>query len=402
MPDTAVRSSSLSPEAGVLLEVMRSAVGVTRVNTSASLHNSISDWDFFLELACRNHVAISVYRNRGHELLRGMTAQSTEALREQYLGMVQHGLRLATIWREVATALNAARLRTLPYKGRALAADLYGDAAARDTWDIDVLLESPDAARHAYEVLRPQGFLIDLPPAITSVDEVLRQDCELTLVHEESGVAVELHWRLLPSVFGDTGSADFMWAEAKSNNAEGVPCWTATPDATMRMLLLHGGVKHDWSELRLVVDVAQWLQLYGQNNIDAIVDTLPPGTLREKCSAGLVLANRLFHVPVPPSSRSAQAQAALAMGRIFGRNLRLPTFAEWRVFASWLQESGDASGPSLIQYLSALAMPEYEDWRASRRLARLWRGMRLGLKAARLRAGKPPSPHNHKSEPKSQ
>ncbi len=355
------------------------------LRTDLTVHGTGIDWDFFVELACRNHVALTVYRNRGHELLRGMPAQAAEALRQQYLGMVQHGLRLATTWREVGTALEAARVRVLPYKGRALASELYGDAAARHTWDIDLLLESADAARQASDLLRSRGYRIKLPPSGASLEMTLQDDCELTLLHEESGAAVELHWRLLPRAFGEAGSAEFMWAGATPRETEGVPSWAANPSATLRMLLLHGGVKHDWSELRLVADVARSLEHHTHDEVNAILRSIPRGTLREKCAAGLVLANRLLGAPAPPFPRAPHAQAALAMGRLFGRAARLPTLADWRHYVSCLRGRDGTTEPSLICYAAALTTPEFDDLLASRRVPRIRRAIRLVLKATRLR-----------------
>ena len=214
MSSSVLSGPPYSSEAAALLSIVQGSNETVNTADCGAPEAGDFNWSFFIDLACRNHVALTVYRHRSHRLLHALPADAAGTLRDAYLGMTQHGLRLATIWREVAPALEAEGIRVLAYKGRALAEELYGDASARHTWDVDALVESPECAKRACEVLRLHGYALRLPKTAGTVDDALHHDCELMLDHERGPASLELHWRLLPDAFGAGGSADFMWTGA--------------------------------------------------------------------------------------------------------------------------------------------------------------------------------------------
>jgi hypothetical protein len=388
MSTTDSKPTGLSPEARTLLSVLR---GDTVDGCNDFLPDGSFRWDFFLELARRNHVALEVYRRRSHPALREMPVSTANSLRQIYLGMMQHGLRLATLWRDVAVVLDQRGLRAMAYKGRALAAELYGDPAARHAWDIDLMFESPKDALAAYEALRNRGFALRNPEQIERLDELLQRDCELTLTHEDSGAALELHWRLLPAAFGQLGDALFLWEGATQREVDGGPSWVATPEATLRMLLIHAGIKHDWAELRYVMDVVRWLRQYPQGEIERMADSIPGAQRRAKAAAGLLLAVRLLdsHGAFGDIDRviddpKVRAHAGLAMGRMFGGQPRLPLPSEWREFVSELSPERETGHSPFVRYLVALLTPEFPDYLAAERVPRLFRSVSIAIRAWRL------------------
>ena len=174
-------------------------------------------------------------------------------------------------------------------------------------------------------------------------------------------------------------------------------CWVAPQSATLRMLLMHNGIKHDWSELRMVCDVSRWLAKYPGECVMPILESIPRGHLRVKSAAGLVLAARLLGARLEDpdfwSSRilaGATSHAAMAMGRMFGPVERLPVFSGWRANARWLESYPGASRRWVGAYVRTLLTPEFEDVVAAARGPALMRpfagplrGLRLAAKSVR-------------------
>ena len=84
-------------------------------------------------------------------------------------------------------------MQAAPYKGPALAVQLYGNVALRQFSDLDILVHPRDVLL-ARDLLLAEGYS-PLPPLTEGQQAVLlRTQCNFPFTRESKRMIVELHW----------------------------------------------------------------------------------------------------------------------------------------------------------------------------------------------------------------
>ena len=91
-------------------------------------------------------------------------------------------------------------IAAIPYKGPALALQVYGDLKLRSFVDLDLLVRPGDATR-AGALLIARGYRphLDLSPAQESL--LSRSECDRVYLREGRNIVLELHWAVAPPFF---------------------------------------------------------------------------------------------------------------------------------------------------------------------------------------------------------
>ena len=217
-------------------------------------------------------------------------------------------LRLSTELIRLLDLLARHEIPALPFKGPVLADALYGDIAARESCDLDVLLRRQDLAR-ATRVLLDEGYRTDLPADETQRAAYLRARYELhfTTPNEAAraggkyggAVPIEIHQAFLPDSYSLRFDYDALWLRLDRQTFCGREVLALGPEDLLLMLCAHGA-KHGWTERSGIRDVARLL-VVAQDRISWPV-------VMERARAmggvrilllGLLLAADLMDAPVP-------------------------------------------------------------------------------------------------------
>ena len=118
-------------------------------------------------------------------------APQRQALREVAREVAVREMAAQVVTRQVLSLLDTAGIPVLVLKGRALAYWLYREPWHRPSADLDVLVPDKAVARQAVAVLRAAGYEL-----VAGVGPDASDGFEVAL-HRGSGIAVDLHWRLL-------------------------------------------------------------------------------------------------------------------------------------------------------------------------------------------------------------
>jgi hypothetical protein len=314
------------------------------------------DWDELLRLLAR-HRMVPLAGARLRELLPDGPPDDVAAAAARVLegarGRALHN-ELATL--RVATALERAGIATLPLKGALMAHRLYGDAALRESADVDLLVAAANLGRAAGE-LRELGYAA--PP------HAVRSPLHLRLVHPGDLPDVELHWRV--HWYEERFSAEML----DGSRPDG-PTRRARRDHELAALLLFWA-RDGFAGLRLAADVAQWWDHYGDElpggALAALADRHP--ALRRALVAAARNAERLVGVPA-----AGQLGAAAPAWR--GRPPAGVRVGDWRLAGDDDQVRANAALSDVL-----LAAPGARLQAARRRLVRDGAGP---LHAARVTA----------------
>lgn len=186
----------------------------------------------------------------------------------------------------------------VPFKGPVLADMLYGDIAARDYCDLDVLVPKPDIGR-AIDALLDAGYKTDLPAHPGKRAAYLRARYEIHFTSPDGTIAIEIHQSFLPPGYCFELTPRI---ERREFLGREIP---AMAPADLLLLLCAHGAKHAWSEPSLVRDLARLAEVSGDRI--AWPDLLREATAigaRRILLLGLYLAARQG-APVPADIRAA-------------------------------------------------------------------------------------------------
>lgn len=182
----------------------------------------------------------------------GLPEPMSKALAEFRRRRVARQLALMAELSAVVQALTAADVPVLAFKGPAVSLLLHGDAARRDSVDLD-LLTAPAAWEAALETLAGLGYR-PLIPALAA-DRALRGGHALALVRRGAAASIELHDRLTPEDSPFPLSVLRPFERPAIVTIGGVAIPTLSAEAAT-VFAAHHGWKHLWARLHWLNDIA--------------------------------------------------------------------------------------------------------------------------------------------------
>lgn len=337
------------------------------------------DWTRLLQLAT-NHDLLAAL---GPYLVdaQPVPAAVRALLWAQYQSGASRNQALAAETAAVVTALQAAGITAVPYKGVALAAACWPDLAWRTVGDVDVIVP-PTAVSAALPVLQQSGYrpAYELTPTQQSL--LLRVGCERHFEHSTRPILLELHWRFLPPYLGfslDLAQMLRRLAQVRLGDTA-VPAFS-TAD-TLLLLCLHG-YKHQWSSLKWICDVAYLLQTAVDLDWTFVWRQAQAQQATRLLLLGLALAQQLLHAPLPSlmqqriaADRRVAWLQQVALQRIVQReaipNTTIPIIYTLRAAERWSKGMR-----ILLRRLLLLNQNDITCWRLPSGLIWLYYGPRL-------------------------
>jgi hypothetical protein len=210
-------------------------------------------------------------------------------------------------------ALDAAGVEAMPFKGPALAQQLYGHVALRQFCDLDILVREADVWR-ASAILEAHGFTGDFAVPETRRAAFLRQDYVRLFRRDGGRSIVELHWALAPRAFAVRFDADAMWQRLTSLVLQGRTVRVPAHEDLLLMLCVHGS-RHGWDKLENLAAVAELVRA-APLDWTAVWQRADAMHCRRMVAFGLLLAHALFEAPLRAKAVDAWRSAPLrAMAR---------------------------------------------------------------------------------------
>ena len=157
----------------------------------------------------------------------------------------------------IIDALCLSGIHVVVLKGFPLSRKIYGDPLRRITGDIDLLMKPQDVSR-AINILSASGYVAAIntwPSTQKKAQRFQRFRNQFAILHPESGIVVELHWRLL---YFPVKSHPTLEALVGNNlveqKADGRSFLVLNDEMELLYLIIHGGL-HGWNRLKWLIDV---------------------------------------------------------------------------------------------------------------------------------------------------
>lgn len=330
--------TAIPPEGELLLCFARLAVGAEERARIRQLLDAGPNWEFFLELASTHGLGPLLYRH--------LEAMGNEAVPRDVFARVWRSYEMASLRNRTMAAelsrimglFEPSDIPAIPYKGPTLAAAVYGNLALREFGDLDILLRSQDVVA-AKTLLLAHGYSVeyDLKPGAQAIFLRSRAQYHLVLIHDRSGIMVELHWKTDPDYPVESLSGDRLWSQPPVAGSDG-RCVRGFPTAELLLILCLHGSRHHWARLGWLVDIAELIRQHPELDWEHVVSMAKALAAERRLTLGVYLAHRLLGVTPP-----AQVMATLAAAD-------MDKFAPKIISAMFARQSTETSAAARLSF----------------------------------------------------
>jgi hypothetical protein len=282
------------------------------------------DWLRFLQVAKR-HQVIGLVHDGLRRALPGVPPEIAQEIAGQAAILVRKNLGMATEALRLQRLFDEAGLPVLFVKGAALALLAFGDLGLRSAQDIDLLVAN-ETLPAATALLLHAGYRRFDPPPEISDDQMrlvmpLRKD--LGLVHPETGLRIELHWRLFLNPYAMPNPS--IMTESRFVRLAG--SWglrTMGGEDLFVYLCLHGAF-HAWYRIKWLADINALIAASAPSSVEGLMRAAELRGAGRAATQALMLSRRLLGTPLPdrlldPLTKRATARLleATALSAITG------------------------------------------------------------------------------------
>jgi len=335
----------------------------------------------FAELAIRHGVLPRVYERVASI---GIPGKLRDTLRCRFETHTRRALCLTSELVRIIDHLYARDISVLPYKGPVLAQMLYGNIAARQFGDLDLLVRSSDVGR-VKTALQELGFTPTLQLSARGERAYVRSGYEYVFDRGRERNLVELHWRVAPRFYAVDFDIDGLFERSVSVELAGRSIATLCPEDLLLVLCVHAA-KHAWTNLSWLCDVGA---LADKVDWAVVSERARQLAIERVVAITFLLANTLLGAEISVIScddHAASITNELAVVMREGRELDVESRDYFRLMTQVRERWRDR-----LRFVLRLAVtPTVTEWRSVRlpeKLFPLYTLVRVARVAARLRSG---------------
>jgi hypothetical protein len=255
------------------------------------------DWKSVFEAAAHHGLVPLVYEHLRAVCRDAVPVEVFEQFQEVYRSNGRRCLRMTGELLRLQEMFRVHGIRSLTFKGPALAASAYGNLALRQYNDLDMLVHPKDVLR-ARELLVSDGY--QPLTQFTPQQEVrqLSQHYEYGFRHRDRGVLLELQWKFAPPYFNCPLAAEGCLSRATSITVSGIPVTTLAVEDHLLVLCMHG-TKHYWERLEWICGVAELIRAHPDIDLTASMRRAAALGIERVLSVALYLMHDLLQTDLP-------------------------------------------------------------------------------------------------------
>ena len=278
----------------------------------AAIRNATSetlDWPRFVRVAQRHRVLGLVQDGLKRVppavpagIVQEISTRSAQMLRES-LAMADEALRLQRLF-------NEADIPVLFVKGASLAMLAFGTLGLSIGQDIDLLVPFK-ALPKASAMLMDEGYRrYDPPPEISDAQLrlVLRLRRDFGFIHKETGIQLELHWRLFLNPYAIP--EDSLMANSRVVPLAGTRGLRTLGEEDLFAYLCMHGALHWWHRLKWLADINALLVASG-SDVERLIGSAKARGAGRAAAQALRICQRLLGTPLPDRFMASLGRGAL-------------------------------------------------------------------------------------------
>lgn len=180
------------------------------------------------------------------------------------------------------------------FKGPILSRIVYGDISLREFSDLDVIVAKDNLSK-AQDILLARGYQADFTDRDFRAAFQSYQG-QYAFRHGNTGIAVDLHWRLSGAAVPLTLAA--IWPRLEQVTIAGRTVFTLSQD-DLALFLAEHGTKEGWRSLIWVCDFAEVVRKYKDIDWGAVLDRAQRRNSSRSLLLAIALASTLLDAPAP-------------------------------------------------------------------------------------------------------
>lgn len=287
----------MSREAEILLWCARPQPSAEETERARVLLRQRPDWDSLLELALRHRLMPVLYRQIKQSFPEALPPEFMERLRDYfYLNAARNHLFTEDLC-GILQLFETEGLRVVPYKGPALAFNLYGDVALRQFNDLDIMVRREDVLK-ASALLRRHGFRAEHELTKHQTAALLKVECEQIFFRPEGRVYLDLHWGFVPAYFPFKLDTESIWQRLTTSSLGPREALAFSPEDLLLILAVNAG-KEFWAHLNGLCDIAALIRASPRLDWECLIGEAKRAGIRRMLFVSLRLAHDLLGAQVP-------------------------------------------------------------------------------------------------------
>lgn len=249
-----------SPEVQLLLACSRTAVDEKWAERITRLANHNLDWERVLYLAGGHGVVPLLHRHLSPLGPSQVPENILKRLRHEAHKIAGRNVVLATELLGLVDALEQHGIASMPYKGPALACQIYGDLRLRSFIDLDLLIHQTDVPL-ARKLLTERGYQPQVKMTAAKERAILRSECDESFTRDNGKLLLELHWAITPPYFSFPLKTETLFERAGTVELLGRKV-LAPAIEDLLLILCVNGTKDMWPRLEFICRVNELLMRY--------------------------------------------------------------------------------------------------------------------------------------------
>jgi hypothetical protein len=296
-------SSAPRPEVDLLLLCARAHLDEQRRQRIRDLVSQNLDWDYLLQLADRHGLQPLLHWHLTAICPNTVPQEPQQQLRVAFQRVSALNILLMHELQKLIGLFAENEVTAVPYKGPALALQLFGNVALRQFSDLDLLVHPRDVLR-ARDLLLRAGYE-PLPPLTEGQQAVLlRTQCNLPFGREQRRMIVELHWKVSAPSFARPFETEDFWSRLVDGKLETTNIKLPATEDLLLALCIHGS-KHLWERVAWIADIAGLISSETELNWEGLISRARRTGSERMLLLGLQLAERLLEVNLPDEVKAA-------------------------------------------------------------------------------------------------
>ena len=313
VPDVVANGfAAARPESALLLTCARASLNAAQHKRIWDLVSEPLDWDLVLQLADRHGLQPLLHSHLNSVCPEAVPAEQRQHLRVAFQRVSALNILLTHELQDLLALFADNDVQAVPYKGPALAMQLYGNIALRQFSDLDILVRPGDVLR-ARDLLLAEGYA-QLPTLTDRQQAVLlRTQCNLPFTRDRNRMIVELHWTVSAPTFARPFEMDDFWSRLRDARLEGIDIKVPANEDLLLALCIHGS-KHLWERLAWICDIAGLIAAHTDLNWQELIGRARATGNERMLFLGARLAADLLEAPLPKDVEVAlNADAAVGL-----------------------------------------------------------------------------------------
>ena len=295
--------SALRPEVDLLLLCARAHLDEQQRQRIRELVSRNLDWNYLLQLADRHGLQPLLHWHLTAVCPNTVPKEPQQNLRVAFQRVSALNILLTHELQKLIALFAENNVTAVPYKGPALALQLFGNVALRQFSDLDLLVHPRDVLR-ARDLLLRDGYE-PLPPLTEGQQALLlRTQCNLPFSREQKRMIVELHWKVSAPSFARPFETEDFWSRLVDGKLETTNIKLPAAEDLLLALCIHGS-KHLWERVAWIADVAGLISSKEELNWEELISRARSTGSERMLLLGLQLAERLLEVSLPDEVKSA-------------------------------------------------------------------------------------------------